>query len=102
MANKNHKEFNEPQSEVVTPVETLPVEEQAKPAPKKDNKIGVVTGCEKLNVRVSPKITADVLTVIEKGTEVTLYDKQTNSDWFKVRVNDELKGFCMKKYITVQ
>ena len=101
MAKGNHKEFVEPKTEEVVS-EAPVVEEAVKEAPKKVVKVGVVTGCDKLNIRVSPKITADVLTIIDKGTEVTLYEKQTNDEWFKVRVNDDLKGFCMKKYITVQ
>lgn len=99
MAKNNHKEFVEPITEEV--VEETPVQEVA-PVKQKEVKKGVVTGCERLNVRVSPKITADVAAVINKDTEVILYDKQTNDEWYKVRVNDELKGFCMKKYITVQ
>lgn len=91
MAKNNHKEFNDPKPETV------------KEAPKKEVKVGVVDGCLKLNVRVSPKITADVLTIIDKGTEVTLSEKQPkNNEWYRVRISDDLEGFCMSKFIAVQ
>lgn len=93
MPKDNHKEFNEPVLET-------PVQEEA---PKKEVKIGVVDGCAMLNVRVSPKITSDVLTVINRGTEVTLSGRQPkNGEWYRVRINDDLEGFCMSKFITVQ
>ena len=92
MAKNNHKEFNEPVLET-------PVQE----APKEEVKVGVVDGCIRLNVRVSPKITADVLTIINEGTEVTLSGRQPkNGEWYRVRINDDLEGFCMSKFITVQ
>ena len=65
--------------------------------------IGVVVNCDKLNVRVSPRITADRLTIIDKGTEVALCGKQPKSEeWCRVRVGEKTVGFCMKKYIEIQ
>lgn len=92
MSKDNHKEFIDPTPET-------PVQE----APKKEVKVGVVVDCLKLNVRVSPKITADVLTIIDKGTTVTLSGRQPkNGEWYRVRINDDLEGFCMSKFISVQ
>lgn len=91
MAKDNHKEFVEP------------IEETVQEAPKKEVKIGVVDGCSLLNVRVSPKITADVLTIISNGTEVIITGKQPkNGEWYRVRINDDLEGFCMSKFISIQ
>lgn len=86
MAKDNHKEFDE-----------------LKEATEKEVKVGVVDGCAMLNVRVSPKITADVIKIIDKGTKVTLSEKQPkNTEWFRVHIDDDLEGFCMSKYIAVQ
>lgn len=91
MTNDNHKEFEH------TP------EASVQEAPKKEVKVGAVDNCAKLNVRVSPKLTADVLTIIDKGTKVTLSEKQPkNKEWYRVCLEDGKEGFCMSKFIAVQ
>lgn len=85
MEKENPKDFNE----------QAPVVEEIK--------VGVVSGCSLLNVRVSPKLTADVLKIIRKGDVVILTKKQPKNDaWTRVRTEDGSEGFCMSEYITVQ
>ena len=77
-------------------VET-PVEEVV----ENKNVIGVVSGCELLNVRSNPEFTADVLTVIPAESIVTIIDVDASLDFYEVLIGD-LKGFCMKKFIKIK
>ena len=93
--NNNRKEVREPQVQVNENVTQEPVEKEVP-------KVGVVDNCSRLNVRVAPRITADVRLIIDKGDEVTLCEKQPKGEWCRVRTQDNTEGFCMKKYITIQ
>lgn len=93
--NNNRKEVREPQVQVNENVTQEPVEKEAP-------KVGVVDNCVRLNIRVAPRITADVRLIIEKGDEVILCEKQPKGEWFRVRTQDNTEGFCMKKYIMIQ
>ena len=101
--NNNRKEVREPQVQVNENVAQEPVENVTQePVEKEAPKVGVVDNCVRLNIRVAPRITADVRLIIEKGDEVTLCEKQPKGEWFRVRTQDNTEGFCMKKYITIQ
>lgn len=63
--------------------------------------IGVVSGCELLNVRSNPEFTADVLTIIPAESIVTIIDIDASLDFYEVLIGD-LKGFCMKKFIKIK
>lgn len=65
------------------------------------NIIGIVSGCELLNVRSNPEFTADVLTVIPEESIVTIIDANASLDFYEVLIGD-LKGFCMKKFIKIK
>lgn len=93
--NNNRKEVREPQVQVNENVTQEPVEKEVP-------KVGVVDNCVRLNIRVAPRITADVRLIIEKGDEVILCEKQPKGEWFRVRTQNNTEGFCMKKYITIQ
>lgn len=92
-----------PIEETVDNVETseeiveTPVEEVI----ENKNIIGVVSGCELLNVRSNPEFTADVLTVIPAESIVTIIDVDASLDFYEVLIGD-LKGFCMKKFIKIK
>ena len=58
-----------------------------------------VINCEKLNIRVEPDITSDVLTIVNKGSKLTILKSESNEDWYSVRTEDDIEGFCMKKYV---
>lgn len=92
-----------PIEETVDNVETseeiveTPIEEVV----ENKNVIGVVSGCELLNVRSNPEFTADVLTVIPAESIVTIIDVDASLDFYEVLIGD-LKGFCMKKFIKIK
>lgn len=72
--------------------------EPAKPAAPKPV-IGTVFNCNKLNVRVKPTSDADVLTVLEVGSEVKVDIGRSTSDWYKICTASGVDGFCMRKFI---
>lgn len=92
-----------PIEETVDNVETSEeiVETPVKEVAENKNIIGVVSGCELLNVRSKPEFTADVLTVIPAESIVTIIDVDASLDFYEVLIGD-LKGFCMKKFIKIK
>lgn len=63
---------------------------------------GVVTDCQRLNVRKAPSADAEILTVIDAFSNV-MVDMDTSSDeFYKVCTEIGVEGFCMKKYITLR
>ena len=65
------------------------------------NPIGVVVGCDKLNVRKYADIKSDVVVVIAKDSEVEIFEDSSTDDFFSIVTSDGVNGYCMKKYISV-
>lgn len=64
--------------------------------------VGTVVNCTKLNVRSKPTMTADVVTVINAGEQVTIDVTKSNREWFRVAVDNGTygyNGYCMKKFV---
>lgn len=86
------------QTEEATEQTNEPIEEQAEAeTPKIQN--GVVTGCEKLNVRVDATTNAPVQCIISKGDEVEVDGADKTETFYHVITTAGIEGFCMKKYI---
>lgn len=130
MSNKNYKSYNnysstKPAEEVVEPVEVkeevkveepTPVVEEVKPEPTPAPVVeepkpvvkpeppkpltGKVTGCAKLNVRESANATANVLAVINEGSEVVINRIKSTVEFYAVCTAAGIEGYCMKKFIT--
>lgn len=84
--------------EVVT---EAPVEE----VPEEKIVYGVVSNCAKLNVRGTPSLKGEIVTVLNKGDEVEIEVSGERKDFYEVCAlpgSDYFHGFCMKKYITVK
>lgn len=105
--NKNfNKPFNKFKEVVKTPVEenietVENVETTTENVVKEKNLIGIVDGCELLNVRLKPELNAEVLTVIPEESLVTIIDVNASLDFYEILIGD-LKGFCMKKFIKIK
>lgn len=69
---------------------------------KKIETIGVVTDCEKLNVRAAADPNADVVAVIPSLTEVVIDADASTSGFYRVCTAAGVEGFCMRKYIAVR
>lgn len=124
MSNKNYKNYNNINStkpaEEVTP-EAAPVEVEvkeevkveptpavevkpeptpapvAKPQPKQVT--GIVSGCIKLNVRKEPSKDAEIIAVINEGSEVVINRIKSTVEFFSVCTAAGVEGYCMKKFI---
>lgn len=63
---------------------------------------GEVANCARLNVRKTRKLSAKVLTIIQKGDIVTVHTEDSTNEWLSVSTESGVDGFCMKKYIAVK
>lgn len=91
-------QFSVPETEPEVKMEPETTTEAVPEIPK----IGTVTGCTKLNVRIKPLATATIVSVIDAGTEVEIDTAHSTADWYKVIVPAVNEGYCMRKFITVQ
>lgn len=85
--------------EVAPVIETVETKEVPKTV------VGTVTNCTKLNVRIKPALTADVVSVINVGDTVGIDVAKSNRDWFYVYINTGVhgyNGYCMKKFVTAK
>lgn len=63
---------------------------------------GTVANCAKLNIRVAPVAGAEVVTIVESGTKVSINVAKSTDEWFSVSVDngtDGFNGYCMKKFV---
>lgn len=63
---------------------------------------GVVSGCDRLNVRNRADIDSEVLSIIKKDAPVIIYPAKSNDEWLSVCTKSKIKGYCMKKFITIK
>lgn len=63
--------------------------------------LGVVTKCRRLNVREEPNKDSKILTAIDIGKSVTIYSDESTDGWYRVSIEDNVKGYCMKEYISI-
>lgn len=103
-ANKKHqevkKEVLQPITEPNKPVtETPTVTAGLAQVVKKD-----VVGKTTVDLRVREEANKDSkeLTILSKGTEVTITDVNASEDFYKVVTAAGLEGYCMKKFIEVK
>lgn len=61
---------------------------------------GLVTDCERLNVRTKPNKNADIVCVIKANTEVVVDLDESTDNYYKICLASGIRGFCMKQYIT--
>lgn len=81
--------------EVIEPAEEPVVEE------KKDI-IGIVDGCDRLNVRKEPSKESDIVCVVDKLTELNIDSEKSTDEFFKVITLSGVEGYCMKKFIKIK
>ena len=100
----NYSKHQEPtpavEAEVIEEVVEEVIEETVAPEPK--DVLGVVTDCNKLNVRTNPSTSAEIVTEIKAGTKVMINEEESTADFYKICTEAGVEGFCMKKFITVE
>lgn len=113
MSNKNKKtQYNKyyvkeqkPETsidEIIDSVEVLPESEDHMVSAElvKENPIGKVCKCSKLNVRERPLIDSPVICLINKDEEVEITKEFNN--WIEILTKDGISGYCMSDYIEVK
>lgn len=108
--NHNYTNYSKPQPQpqpvvevkeepVVAPVVDDPV---VTPDPEPTPILGVVAGCEKLNVREEASLEAGVVCELVKNTEVMIDEENSTNDFYKICTGAGVEGFCMNKFITIK
>ena len=62
---------------------------------------GIVCNCDRLNVRKEPNKMADVIAVLEVGSEVRLVSEKPVNGFYNVIAADGREGYCMCDYIRI-
>ena len=62
---------------------------------------GIVGNCARLNVRKEPSKMADVIAVLEAGSEVRLVSEKPINGFYNVIAADGREGYCMCDYISI-
>ena len=81
--------------EVVEEVEVLTEETVSKPV------IGVVSNCDRLNVREKPFKGANVLTILGGGCDIIINEHLSTETFYHVQTRHGIQGFCQKDYISI-
>ena len=81
-----------------------PLDQTIKETPKKESKVGVVSNCQKLNLRRSPLKDSDgtnIITELLTGVAVVIDEDESTPDFYKVITESGLEGYCMRQFIEV-
>ena len=63
---------------------------------------GFVANCTKLNVRVQPAADADVVCVLDNGTEIEINVNNSTDEWFSICTAAGIEGYCMRKFVNAK
>lgn len=98
--NKNHNKFFKESEQIndETTIDNESINEEI--ITDNESVFGIVSGCEKLNVRKDPNSYAEVLRIINRGTEVQILEEYP--DFYNVVTPDGIEGFCMCRYIMIK
>ena len=99
-SNSHEHEINVVQQMTNQVDEVKDVVEKEEPVVEVD---GIVSGCEYLNVREESSKDANILCVIGVNTvlKVDLSSDTETNEFYKVITPNGVKGYCMKKFITI-
>lgn len=99
MSNKRRKsnveEYYEP--EFAFEEETETDIEESEPIPVK----GVVVDCKKLRLRKEPNLEGEILVLLNNGDSVTVDLDNSTEEWIKVSTENNIDGYCMRKFILI-
>jgi ABC-type molybdenum transport system ATPase subunit/photorepair protein PhrA len=68
---------------------------------KVNKTIGVVSGCQRLNVRGEASADAEVVSAITENSEVIIDEEASTEDFYKVCTTAGVEGYCMRQYISI-
>ena len=110
MSKHNYSNYSKPKTkpidqETETIIEDQTVIPEVTTAPEPEisetRLIGLVENCARLNVREEPNIMANVVVVLEAGSEVQLTSEEPINGFYKVTTADGREGYCMRDYISI-
>lgn len=107
MSNKNYNNYSKkPENKTAdvntVTVETAPEASVVTPEPEVAEPImGVVSGCEKLNVRENPSLKAKVVCIINEDDVVEIVNGEMTNGWYSVVTEAGAEGYCMAQFITL-
>mgnify|MGYP000910080722 FL=1 len=64
------------------------------------NEIGTVIGCEKLRVRPTPDTDQEEIFLIDNGSVVKISLEDSTEEFYKIKTDDDIEGYCMKSFIS--
>ena len=116
MSKHNYNNYSKPKTKPEP--EEKPVVQEAEPviegqtvipevtmAPEAEAQIaklpGIVGHCARLNVREEPNKMADVIAVLEAGSEVQMVNEDPVNGFYNVIIADGREGYCMCDYISI-
>ena len=106
MARKNYSKMSkkpEIKEEVAMTDSTPVVDESATPDPEAAPPvIGVVAKCGKLNIRMKPSSSAEILCEVALNSELTIDIDKSNEKWLKVCTAAGIEGFCMRNFVEIR
>lgn len=76
-----------------------PVEQAVEETPKKESKVGVVTNCQKLNVRRESTLGNNIITTLLVGAVLVIDEDGSTDKFYKVITETGLEGYCMKQFV---
>ena len=103
MSRKDYTKFSNHAEPITTELENLnEVTEADTIAEKKvEPRHGIVTNCLRLNIRNEPNQNAKILCEVTAMADLVIDEAESTDDFYKVSTSVGIKGFCMKKYVTV-
>ena len=109
MSKHNYNNYSKPKTKIEP--EEKPVVQEAEPVIEGQTVIpevttppelpGIVGNCARLNVRKEPNKMADVIAVLEAGSEVRLVSEKPVNGFYNVIAADGREGYCMCDYISI-
>ena len=125
--NKMYENDKEPVSMNVTSIETVDASEVAKPVAQPEPEVvetvvtepeqpvtsviektepeirkAIVCNCKKLNVRENPKPKANVIMIINEDDEVMVYTDGSVGNYYFIRTESGVEGYCVKDYLKMK
>ena len=98
------KPISKSEPEAVEPVVTEPEQPATSVIEKIEPEIrkAIVYNCKKLNVRENPKPKANVIMIINEDDEVTVYTDGSVGNYYSIRTESGVEGYCVKDYIKMK
>lgn len=100
-SSKKVENKNENENEIKKVEESEHLEEQTEINEANNQVNGVVSDCEKLNVRLAPDKNSEVVCIIDQATELIIELDKSTDDFYKIITSAGLNGYCMKKFVTI-